>query len=111
MVVWWFRTCPACAGPSCGCHPRRPPGRAPSSGVQVAVREPFSEGGLCDDSSRSGGVDQGAGKETRPLRLGRGRADRREREGSKVNKLRAQTDFEPLPVAEGDELYPNGIFE
>jgi hypothetical protein len=29
----------------------------------------------------------------------------------KLKKLKFHTDFTPLPVSEGDELFPNGIFE
>jgi hypothetical protein len=29
----------------------------------------------------------------------------------KLKKLKVDTGFKPLPVSEGDELYPNGIFE
>src|SRR5262249_38098473 len=29
----------------------------------------------------------------------------------KLKKLSVQSDFKPLPVSEGDEMYPNGIFE
>ena len=29
----------------------------------------------------------------------------------KLKKLKVHPDFTPLPVSEGDELFPNGIFE
>jgi hypothetical protein len=29
----------------------------------------------------------------------------------KLNKSKAHSDFKPLPVSDGDELFPNGIFE